>query len=546
MLPHNSRMKRFCMLVILFAACLFAAWSFWSLGSVPDRATPTFTQAQENSSVTKEVKSGDTLRTMGEALIVRFADRAQLRLAPNSALTITELAPQPDGSLRLTLSLENGQLRIQDVPLHNQDQLRLHAAGVDVSSFGAGLEFSTSPTATTIFVTRGSAYVRPSQGGDIIVNDGLGLVLGSSLAHTRTKPNPDVPHTTGHQDQQFVKDVLDARHAYLDGLKPAQPQTIGEALTRLAESLHLALSPSRAPQRFAAYTVRRYVGLLDWCSNGHDGAALEAASALEEEMNARIRNDGGAAYHDALQTELPSLFPRLLAIGPSASCYRLKQRIEDLSQKLSAPDAASQSFAQLAIISLQLDEAAAMIDAASLDEAGNELEAAKQGLDQSRHRLTDVKDAQLIAVLEAKQLVLQGHHDDLRVRLATAIAPPTSTITTTSSTVASFLSTTSTADNMIATTTPSVLRSLRILPLTVPLVASSTQTYRAIATYSDDSTKDVTTRVKFESSNLRLGFFVRNLFTTNPDVSGEVIITATFVDKGKTQQASATTNISLR
>jgi hypothetical protein len=155
----------------------------------------------------------------------------------------------------------------------------------------------------------------------------------------------------------------------------------------------------------------------------------------------------------------------------------------------------------------------------------------------------------------------------LRVRLATAIAPPlagvtaiepvsssvsnTSTVMTTSSTVLTTTSTdavqaTSTAAQ--ATSTPEVkppeiklpvLRTLQLSPGNISLSGEQSTTYQAMAIYTDGTRKDVTDLSVLSASNLRLGFFLKNTFTANPGVEGQVDIVATYTESGKTVRGTA-------
>ncbi len=575
-------MKRWILLIVALAIAAFGGWRFWVLGSIPRLPASFFTVKLDTPGAEHQIHGqgewmplangdsfapGDTFRTNTSSLTLAFANHAEVRLDQHTSLTVEQSSQEKDGSMQVSLALLSGQAWSAVEPLfHAEDVFQIHAGNTVTIARGTSFNINATNDAIDISVTHDAVSVQSGTSSSsefALVNEGYHLisgrdgVLGKPELLGLDQPN-EWTAKNQTRDTQFSQAVRARNHAMIALLAPAHPESLLDGLTKLSEDFHLALYRTQVPLRYAAYASRRMIGLAAWCQAGNDGPAFQNQTALEEELKARLTGAQGADYTQAMRAWMPYIFVPFESIGPSSSCYRLKLHLEDLMQQLAGSDANSQTFAQQVVIGMQLDEASNLISTSSLDDAGTELEAARQGLGQT------ARNSSLSAALQARQSLLSNREASLQVHLATAISPPTNSFTVTTTTVAMLpadpvlaTSTTATTSEELPSTSstkitpkaPPVVVTIKSLSITPALsdVSANTQTsFHTIANYSDGTTKDVTAQTTFTSSNLLLGFTLKNIFTTNAAAQGQAIVSAEYAEGSKSLQASATVNIGLR
>lgn len=579
-------MKTWLYLVIFSLICGGGLWKFWCLGSAETVTKPAFVLIIDHPGVEirragkeewntaqsgMELKPGDAIHTDGEGnAVIQVFGQGETRLGKKTDIVINKA--EQSKQIDVNLALQSGRIWTRLRRFTGlDDSYRIERNGVVATVRGTAFDVQATPTTTHVWVSESAVSLESKDIRHVLLEGYmLGIKPDGSLGKDEqiTDENRQVEWFQKNQnrDQAFNTEYIASLRQSFQNRGGATPQTVSDALTRLSEWLHMTLQSSRASDLYIYYTGRRLYHITELAQQGKEGIALQEYTALEEELVNRMKQND--ALRIPLRREIEMISDVLEDVTPSKPAYRLKQRIEDVRIRFAEGDALAQAHARLLSVDARLFEASNLISISSLDDADTALDAAKQGIDNVTHDLEQIKgDQQKLDVLRDKLQVLRMREGALRVRLATAIAPPlagvtaiepvstlvstTSTVMTTSSTVLTTTSTdavqaTSTAAQ--ATSTPEVkppeiklpvLRTLQLSPGNISLSGEQSTTYQAMAIYTDGTRKDVTDLCVLSASNLRLGFFLKNTFTANAGVEGQVDIVATYTESGKTVRGTA-------
>jgi len=587
-------MKKWVVYGVFALAVGFGTWKFWSLGSIPVEMPAGLRLSIEHPGVEvrragsenwviatdgMDLYVGDTVHTDGDGnATLHLFGRGESRLGKKTETTIRIADQDSNTGLRMNLVLVTGRLwsrirRFTDL----DERFQVENNGVVATVRGTAFDLQASSTSTSVWVSE-SAVALEGKGAHRLLMEGYMVSAKPDGTLGREEPITDESRQAEwfqkntNRDQAFEVSMRASLEQSYRDRGGAKPQTISEGLTRLSEWLHLTLSSADDARLYSGYIGRRLYHLAKIMEQGNDGLGLQEYANLEDEVLQRLKTDEGKKYRIGIQHEIESLAFLLSNVGPRSKAYRLKQRLEDLRVKLADDAPITQAHARVLAVEARLDEASDLIVQSSLDDAKTALDAAKQGTENVTHDLermpsTPAPKPEELSALRDKLQLLRNREAGLRVRLATAIAPPTpgigsadpwlnsgaptSTATTTiSASSTSPIAPTSTSPVTPTTTTPikppekppeakPTLQALRLQPGSANLAGGQSVSFKAMAIYSDGTSVDVTSLSILSASNLRLGFILRDAFTANPGMDGSVDIGASYTEAGHTVRASS-------
>ena len=578
-------MKKWLYLGIFFLLIGFGLWRFWCLGTVQVTEVPRLVLKIDHPGVEIRRKGqeqwisaesgielfpGDRLHTDGEGnATIQLFGQGEARLGKKTDATIAEA--DRGQRLNMRVQLEAGRIWTRLRRFSGlEDRFRIEHSGVIATVRGTSFDMQGLSTSTHVWVSESAVSLEAKDTRHVLLEGYMATAktdgsLGKDEVITDESRQAEWFQKNLNRDQEYDRGYAEQLHAQYQARKGAKPQTITEALTRLSEWLHGIVQPGMENERYPLYTGRRLYMLSELARSGNEGLALQEFGAVEEEISKRIQ-DAKQLRQPILQ-EVEAISDVLADVTPASSAYRFKQKIEDIRLRLASGDQLAEAYARLLAVQARLFEASNLISESSLDNAGTALDAAKQGIENVTRDIEQLKQGgEAIDVLRDKLQVLRMREGALRVRLATAIAPPKASVTTQSMESISQASSTQTTTTIeadkttstspvIATSTAETskpkepvqelptLRTLQLSPSISSLHGNQSITYQAMAIYTDGTRKDVTDVSLLSASNLRLGFFLRNTFTANPDVEGQVDISASYTESNKTVRAQASVTI---
>ncbi len=560
-------MRKWLILLAILLALGGGGWLFWSLGSLPrapagkavlgvDRGNVELKRATGDSwALAKngdELQVGDSIRTNadGQATLT-FFDLTQSRLGPGTEIRISELqAPSPSSSLLIRLDLQAGRLWSHILRLFELDDTFAVTAQNTVATVrGTTFDFDRRADGMSVAVTEsavelsGVAAPENGQKQPIIVGEGFMVSLDGKGGLGQTVSLPDSVKENdwfdgnGHRDGAFAEESGRRLVERLDRMGGTSPDSLFDYVTRLSERMHLSLGKDRAPELYAGYVERRLYGAKKLIERGRSGAAFAALSQLENEVNAKISGQDGAAYRRPLNRAFSEITRLFSDVGPTSPLYRMKQRLEDVQVSFAGGDQVEQAYARLRAIDARLDEASMLITQSSLDEAKVALEAARQGLanvERDIDRLPDSVAAERLSALRGKLNVLKAREAAYRVRLATAIEPPQSE---TMPLAGAVTSTTSTVDSVIPTSTAATAttpyENIMLSAAPGSTTVGQTVSIKVRALKADGQSVEVTALSRFTAT----GPAKMNGPLLTPTGVGQVAVTARFEDLGQPFEA---------
>lgn len=576
--------KRF-LIVLVGAAAAGGAWWFWSLGSLPaetpflirlriDKGPVEVRHAGQDSwqpaKTDEDVVPGDEVRTgpEGDATIV-FEGNSESRLGKDSDIVI-ERAPQPalkTAPFVVELRLITGRvwsrvLRLLDI----DDAFAVRTDSVVATVRGTAFDLQRNATGTVLWVSdaavevsgRSQAGSVPSRESAPVMTEGFmarfdagGNLLGTQAISEESRQGEWFLKNAS-RDATFVTDARASLRSRVNGLGGAAPGSLTEGLTRLSERLHLTTDRRAAPERFGTYVLRRLNMILRTIDSGSSGLAFQALTVFEGELDALTGADADA-YRKRAKGSVSRMLFLLQDVSPDSPVYRMKQRLENLNLALTENDDIATAYAHLSSIESRLDEAGTLIAQSSLDGARNALDAARQGLgnvERDIDRLPDTAPQDRVRALRSKLNILKAREAAIRVRLETALEPPTSQLMTGSATDTEAVATTETlilppGNVLTATTTPTEPAGSAIVRITLaaqPNPAFVGDTVKLVVTgyRADNTTADVTAKSQFSLSG-KLGTLNGPTYTSN--AAGSVTINASYQSGGTTLKASVVMNV---
>lgn len=568
-------MKAWLYFVICLCLISLGLWKFWSLGSIQNQPAQQFilyidqpgveikrhgSEAWASATSGMVIFPGDAIHTDGEgnARLSVFG-MGETRLGKKTDIVVQEV--KQEQGIRINLQLQLGRIwtrlrRFTDLG----DTYQVAQNGVIATVRGTAFDMQAVATGTQIWVAESAVSLEAKDTRHVILEGYMAKIKGDTILGKDEQITDADRQTEWFQKNQNLDRSFDA--GYIAQLKQsyekrggAKPQTFTDGLTHLSEWMHMVIHPGKASEYYVSYTGRRLYQTVLLARDGKEGTALQEYAALEEDMLNHIKQQ--ESVRPLLRHEIESISDILEDVTPNTPAYRLKQRIEDARIRFTEGDPLAQAHARLLAIEARLFEASNLIQRSSLDDADTALDAAKQGIENVTRDIEHAKgDVNKLDILRDKLQLLRMREGALRIRLATAISPPSSSasplpvmasstaVMATGTVAASSTAqaTSSTAAALATSTVPTappeppkpMLRTLQITPSNATLTGDQSVSYQAMAIYTDGTRKDVTDVCVLTASNLRLGFFLKNVFTANPGVDGQVDIVATYTESGKT------------
>jgi len=550
-------------LVILLFAAGGVFW-FWSLGSLPAPVVPRIhlhvthevvdvrssgSDAWTRGMDGQELHEGDVVRTdvAGSATII-FDGKSESRLLAGSEVQLSHADLGGQSSFAVELKLVSGRvwnrvMRLLDL----DDSFAIQANSVVATVRGTAFDLQTSATGTTLWVSDAAVQVTGGDRGSspdtsLILTegsvarfDGLGKVITTQQIGDDVRQS-DWFLMNSNADNVFVRGVSDellARYAALDA---TTPESLADKVAKLSERLHLWLSADQAPALYARYAARRLFAIKRLIDDGNSGQAFQALSSLEDDVTAHLSGSSGDAYRKAIRSSLSDMLLLMKDVGSSSPAYRMKQRLEDLNVQLAGPDGMETAYAHLLSIEARLDEAGSLIMVSSLDDAKNALDAARQGLqnvERDIDTLSDGNTTDRMHALRGKLDVLKARESAMRVRLATAITPPTGEITpsdanATSTPSVSVTPTTPASTAAVPTSTATAgFTKIELSAQPDPAQVGDKVRLSVLGVLPDGTKTDVTARSTFSLSG-KLGTLNGPVYTAT--TAGSVTVNASYLD----------------
>ncbi len=559
-------MRKWLILLVLALVLGGGAWYFWSLGSLPAVPQKTVvltidddgvefqkagTGAWQKAKSGEQIQAEDSVRTNDGAATLTFFDLSQTRLAPHTEVKVVQAKDESSQPFSVNLHLVAGRIWSRILRLFElDDAYSVSTDSVTASVRGTAFDMSGSATGTVITVSESAVQVNaqptstdPALSHPLVVSEGFSISFDSKGGLVGTFPVSDDlkqdDWTNGNlqRDAVFGQGAQERMLTRLGNLDVAQPDSLLDGLTQMSEKLHLALASGKAPELYAAYAERRLFAIKQSVERGKSGAAFNALTAFENEITSKLSGPDAERYRGVLRRALFDASTLMGQIGPSSPLYRMKQKVEDLQVMLAGKDELEVAYARMRAIDARLDEALMLINQNSLDESRTALDAARQGLtnvERDIDHLPDSSPRDRLSALRGKLDVLKAREAAYRVRLATAIEPPQSEITESSTSTAAAstditdLSSPSgtsplPSDLLMATSSFETI-GLSALPGS-PFVGDKVQ-LKVLAIRAGGEKEIVTSRSSFEIS----GPATLNGSVLTPTAEGTVTVDAVFAD----------------
>ena len=582
-------------LVVLVAVGIW----FWSLGSVAEQSAERVTVVPDHPSVEvrragsgdwnavsseTEVAAGDEVRTdaTGQA-VIRFYGRGETRLQEGTSVTVERAAQDLAMPMDVQLELAAGRIWSRIIRLFDLDSsFSVRTDTVVATVRGTAFDLSRTSVGTTLSVSDASVELASANGAgtphDFIVPEGFKTSVSASgfgavEPFAGTDAGSDWVLRNITEDDAFsasVKDSIAASYERLGRVRPDRPLA---GLVSMSERLHLAFAGNDAPRLHALYIGRRIYGIKTLVDDGKSGLAFQEYAKLEQDLRDVLPSPDGAALVPYLRSETADLMILLHDVMPSSSMYRLKLKLEDLSQLLVSADAPEALFARMLATDARLDEASNLIASGQAKDALLSMDAANQGIANAEHDIDLMASSttpERSHALRMKLQALKARESTITIRLTTAQNPPQQTTGTATTTQDGLAGATSTPSNVVpapsdvtppkpigttstsnGTTQPPTQPTTKPPPPTQPVIEApwdritlSAQPnpietggmaqLRVTGSRADGTTGDLTARSSFRLIGT-LGSLNGPTFTASQ--AGSVTIEASVVDNGVTKTA---------
>ncbi|MFZ2804656.1 MAG: FecR domain-containing protein [Patescibacteria group bacterium] len=565
-------MKKWLVFVLALILVVAAGWWIWSLGSVPAEPTPQVTlqvdaqpvqvqragqTAWTNGNTGDVLLPGDSVRTApsGAASLEIFG-QGESRLAANSQVTIQSAQHATESGMPLVVDLQLVSGRVWSRVLRLFDAQSTYDVRTDTvvaTVRGTAFDMNVQATGTVLWVSSAAVQVSaakqgslaPSADSQTTVSEGLmanfdpdGKLL-SSQAISDSAKQTDWFISNSNRDTAFVSSTDASIQTRFNGMRAETPGSLLDDVAKISEWTHLAFAGDGAPELYARYAARRLAAIKTQMDHGSPGAALQAYSAEEEDINAHANGPDGAAYRISMQHELVPVFMLLQDVVPSSPSYPLKQKLEDLNVTLAGTDQLETAYARLLAIDARLDEASNLIGSASFDDAQGLLNTALQGIqnvERDIDHLPDDTPADQLDAVRAKLYGLKARETSISVKLATAITPPTSqfpldvgSTTSTSSTLVTVPTAPTSTDETVSSTASAYV-SLELSASPSPATAGDEVRLVAKAVDANGDKTDVTGKTQFSVASSAASVNGPVLSALAP---GNVTVHASFTDNGQ-------------
>ncbi|MBI4138713.1 FecR domain-containing protein [Candidatus Uhrbacteria bacterium] len=565
--------------VILLLASGVGAW-WWSLGSVPSSAPQEVVLRVERGGVevkragSEEWRSASDRFSLSEAdevrtdatgrAAIRFFNVSEVRLRENSSLAIETASFVPDRPTTavIRLRLMGGRIWSRVLRLFDLDSaFSVRTDTVIATVRGTAFDMSREPTGTAVLVSDSAVRMAPSDERE----ESGGLMVSEGFMARRSDGGEWTPAGrlgSEETESEWFRGNVQADRAFTDDVKlevedrlrartVARPDHALFGLARLSEQLHLAVAGDGRAELYGRIVAYRLYGITSLLEDGKSGLAFQAFTSLEQEL----KNESPSPYLRRAAADVEFLFED---VGPDSPLYRMKQRLEDVSQAFAASDAAATLFQRIRAADSRLKETASLLDAGKLDEARTTLDAARQGM-QNIER--DLETGTGIAsdhekTLREKDEALRVRERELDARLMSDLAPEPATAATSTTVLPVATSTPEIAPPPVPTppaiipvasppdavAPPPVEAPWDTITLTAtpnPVEAGQTAQLRVIGSRSDGTTADLTSLASFALFG-NLGSL--NGPSYQSSVAGSVTVEAAVLDHGvnKTARTSIT------
>lgn len=539
----------FCLIVLLG----LGAW-FWSLGSLPANATQGIVLTVDQAPVEvrsvggdwKAATNGMTLASSDEVRTgstgrasIRFFGVSETRLHEDSDLALEQASQDAMNPSAITLQLKivSGRAWSRILRLFDLDSsFTVHTDTVVATVRGTAFDMSADATGTTIWVSDSSVEMSAQDGANpslaahdpLAIPEGFKAKVGKNGVWGSMEPMTSEDMTSDwflhnvNADQAFKKEINDALVIRLNRLGSSQVGGAFETLSRMSERMHLALAKDRAPELYGNYLLRRLFGIRQLIEQGKSGLAFQAFGQLEQDVSRDLGTPTGKSFVPAARQATFTLQLMLTDAGPSSPYYRLKQRLEDLSESLAADDPAAGLYVRLLAVDARLDEASALIAAGDLNDAQLGLGAAHDGITNVERDMAApglvISDVHA-RILRSKLSALKARELAMRTRLTTATNPPAilpldngattstaPTVSTTSTTQTSQTGQTPTGSTTTTTKTGATTSTVPEIPFSLitlsaqpnPVQIGDTAQLRVTGSRADGSSADLTARASFK------------------------------------------------
>lgn len=572
----------FCLLLLFVCG-----WWFWSLGALSEEQVKVVRLHIDQSPVSikhpkdplgapsgvweaagdgEVIQAGDTIRTgEGGSATISFFGKGESRLGQNSEIYLEQIQAEGQAdaygnAFNIRVRLIAGRVWSRVLRLLDLDtSFDVQTDSVIATVRGTGFDVNATATGTTVWVSDAAVQIEsasstaPSESpfvlseGFMASYDAFGKLVTSHAIDLDAKQT-DWFIQNSNRDVAFIRQADDGFRTELTQMGSVHPDSWLDGVTKLSERFHAVSRSSEAADLYARYIVRRVAAMKQLIDEEKTGLALQAFSALQEDVANHLSGSSGETYRTQLKKRMELLTRLFEEEGPLSSAYRLKQRIEELRLNISGSDPSEIAYSRLLSIDARLDEAAVLVTRSSLDDAKNLLDTAREGIKNAEHDIDQLPESVSMArrsAIHAKLYGLKARETSIRTRLAAAIEPPAnqgqafpSVSTSTTSTIEE-LNGSSTSTSAVTSTGTFISVTLAAQPN--PAFVGDNVRFVVKAQLTDGGVQDVTSKAVFSLFG-NVGSL--NGPTYAATAPGSITIQAAIEDGGKTW--SATTDLQVK
>lgn len=391
---------------------------------------------------------GLSLRTADSGAIISFYGLAEARLAPHTMIVLTRASrPFTFGSgVQVDLDLREGRVWSRVHKLFDPEAgFRVHAGPVTANVRGTSFDVQTTATGSVVAVADAAVEIEGAtlthaaglQEAPVIVSEGslMAFDADGKVKYTRSIGDDmrqnDWFAPNLRQDQRFDAEARVMAENFIDSLGERPLDGLVASIIGLSERLHVWVAhPDEASRMDALQVLRRVAAMKRLADAGKAGLADEAWNALQRDIVAETEGAGHSRVSPIRHALQEGMFLMSEAL-PGSQEYPLKLDVEGAYIDMAKDDPAAYLHARLVGIDARLDEADKLIAASSLDDASNGLDAARDGIanvEREMDRTPAGASPERLAAVRSKLHVVKSREAGLRIRLATALQPPTGTM----------------------------------------------------------------------------------------------------------------------
>lgn len=508
------------------------------------------------------LKEGDEVRTDGAGrATIRFFELGEARLQENSSVVIEtakEGADQPTTAL-IKLKLISGRVWSRVLRLLDLDSsFSVRTDMVVATVRGTAFEMAEEEGGTTVRVFESAVSVEADGAEEVMVSEGFKISREKSGSWKPVESfgaEEEVSEWFEENlkaDEKFMKDVKEAVAKRLSVRPASRPDHSLFGLARASERAHLALSGKNKDKMFGRYLEYRIHGIKSLMDDGKSGLAFQALSELDQDIAKRVKEKKGTDAVKHMRRAEAKVRVLFEGVGPDSGQYRLKQRIEDVAQKMFLTDPSSEFYERVSSADSRLREVADLLKAGKLEEIKATLEAAKQGLSNVDRDLEGVKDMdpKRLRALRGKLKALRLREEAFSARLKNDLfIPEIPEATTSTATVKPQLvpitqpnvETTSSVGTVLPKPpTEPPFESISLLAFPNPVEVFKLSKLRVIGKRADGSSADITPRAMFVIIG-DLGIISGAVYSAARP--GSVVIEAVVFDNGRKMTAKTPMNV---